>query len=58
MDGIEGLDGYQPFHSTRADLLRRLDRSDEAASAYRRALELTENPVQRAFLEGRIAEMG
>ena len=34
---IEGLDGYQPFHSTRADLLRRLDRSDEAADAYRRA---------------------
>ncbi len=57
VDGIEGLDAYQPFHSTRAELLRRLDRGDEATDAYRRALELTENPVQRAFLEGRIAEM-
>ena len=57
VDGIDGLDGYQPFHSTRAELLRRLDRNAEAARAYRRALELTENPVQRAFLEGRIAEV-
>ena len=57
VDGIEGLDGYQPFHSTRADLLRRLERNGDAADAYRRALELTENPVQRAFLEGRLAEV-
>ncbi|MBA2546409.1 MAG: RNA polymerase sigma factor [Solirubrobacterales bacterium] len=58
VDGIEGLDGYQPFHSTRADLLRRLDRRADAADAYRRAVELTQNPIQRAFLEGRIAEVG
>ena len=57
VDGIEGLDGYQPFHSTRAELLRRLDRTADARDAYRRALELTENPVQRAFLERRIAEL-
>ena len=57
IDGIEGLDGYQPFHSTRADLLRRLERNGDAADAYRRALELTENPVQRAFLKGRLAEV-
>ena len=35
----------------------RLDRGPEAADAYRRALDLTENPVQRAFLEGRLAEV-
>ena len=34
------LDGYQYFHSTRADLLRRLGRADEARSEYERALEL------------------
>ena len=51
------LDGYHLLHSTRADLLRRLDRREEAAAAYRRALELTANPVERSFLEGRLAEM-
>ena len=40
VDAIEGLDDYYLLHSTRADLLRRLGRSDEAAAAYRRALEL------------------
>ena len=34
------LDGYQYFHSTRADLLRRLGRADEARAEYERALEL------------------
>src|SRR5262249_27427379 len=34
------LDGYYLFHAARADLLRRLDRRDEAAEAYRRALAL------------------
>jgi RNA polymerase sigma-70 factor (ECF subfamily) len=51
------LDGYHLFHSARADLLRRLDRSDEAAVAYRRALELATNPTERAFLERRLAEV-
>jgi RNA polymerase sigma-70 factor, ECF subfamily len=50
------LDGYQHFHSARADLLRRLDRLDEAAAAYRRAAELTANPAERAFLERRLEE--
>jgi RNA polymerase sigma-70 factor (ECF subfamily) len=49
----ERLDGYHPFHATRADLLRRLDRADEARAAYRRAAALTDNPVERAFYEGR-----
>lgn len=52
------LDSYQWLHSTRADLLRRLGRIDEATAAYRRALELTTNPVERTFLERRLAEVG
>jgi predicted RNA polymerase sigma factor len=51
------LDGYHLFHSARADLLRRLDRPDEAAVAYRQALELATNPTERAFLERRLAEV-
>ena len=51
------LDGYHLFHSTRADLLRRLDRREEAATAYRRALELATNPAERRFLERRLAEV-
>ena len=51
------LDAYHPFHSTRADLLRRLERRDEAASAYRRAIELVSNPPQRTYLERRLGEV-
>jgi RNA polymerase sigma-70 factor (ECF subfamily) len=52
------LEDYPYLHSTRADLLRRLDRRVDAAAAYRRAVELTANERERAFLEGRIAELG
>jgi RNA polymerase sigma-70 factor, ECF subfamily len=52
------LDGYHLFHSTRADLLRRLGRSGEAAAAYGRALDLATNPQERAFLERRLAAGG
>ena len=52
----EALDGYHLFHSARADLLRRLDRFDEAAAAYGRALELATNPQERRFLERRLAD--
>ena len=52
------LDDYPYLHSTRADLLRRLGRRADAADAYRRALELTANAPERAFLEGRIAGLG
>jgi RNA polymerase sigma-70 factor, ECF subfamily len=48
------LDGYHLFHATRADLLRRLGRDEEAGSAYRRALELATNQQERAFLERRL----
>ena len=58
VETIEGLGGYQPFHVARADLLRRLERVEEAADAYRRAIELSGNPVQRSFLERRLAEIG
>ena len=51
------LDGYHLFHSARADLLRRLDRREEAAEAYRKALGLATNPSERAFLERRAAEL-
>jgi RNA polymerase sigma-70 factor (ECF subfamily) len=49
------LDGYHLLHAGRADLLRRLGRAPEAAAAYRRALELAANPVERAFLTRRLA---
>jgi RNA polymerase sigma-70 factor (ECF subfamily) len=55
IDVIEGLDGYQPFHAARADLLRRLGREAEAAAAYERALELSGNEVERRFLRRRLA---
>jgi predicted RNA polymerase sigma factor len=42
----------------KADLLTRLGRGDEAAGAYRRALELTANEAERAFLTGRLAALG
>jgi RNA polymerase sigma-70 factor (ECF subfamily) len=56
IDAIDGLDGYLPLHTARADLLRRLDRSEEAAEAYRRALELEPNPGERRFIERRLAQ--
>ena len=57
IDAIEGLDGYHLLHAARADLFRRLDRRDEAAAAYRRALELTTNEAERRYLERRLAEV-
>jgi RNA polymerase sigma-70 factor (ECF subfamily) len=56
VDAIDGLDGYGPYHVARADLLRRLG-SAEAEAAYVRAIELASNPVERAFLERRLAEV-
>ncbi len=51
------LDDYRYFHSTRADLLRRLGRSLEAREAYAKALELVQTEPERRFLEGRLAEL-
>jgi RNA polymerase sigma-70 factor (ECF subfamily) len=58
IDALDGLDSYIHLHSARADLLRRAGRAEEAAAPYRRARELAANPVQRAFLERRLAELG
>ena len=44
------LENYQPYHAARADLLARAGRRDEALDAYDRAVELTTNAVERAFL--------
>ena len=57
IDAIEGLDEYRQLHSSRAELLRRLGRDEEAASAYARAIELTSNQVERRYLERRLAEV-
>ena len=51
------LDGYHYLHATRAELLRRLDRVDDARAAYDRALKLVHSDAERRFLEGRLAEL-
>ena len=48
---------YPYLHAARADLLRRLDRPDEAAVAYRQAAALTTNATEQAFLARRLAEV-
>jgi RNA polymerase sigma-70 factor, ECF subfamily len=55
LDLIADLDlgGYRLFHAIRADLLRRLGRSDEAAAAYDTAIALTENAAERGLLDRR-----
>jgi RNA polymerase sigma-70 factor (ECF subfamily) len=55
-DSLE-LDQYHYLHATRAELLRRLDRDDEARAAYERALELVHSDAERRFLEERLAEL-
>jgi RNA polymerase sigma-70 factor, ECF subfamily len=56
-DAIEGLDDYYLLHSTRADLLRRLEQDAAAAEAYDRALQLAPSEVEREFLRGRLAAL-
>ncbi len=53
----EALDGYYLFHAARADLLRRLNRNQEAIEAYRSAIELATNRVEIEFLERRVREL-
>ncbi|HEX8971113.1 RNA polymerase sigma factor, partial [Oryzihumus sp.] len=52
------LESYQYLHAIKADLLHRLGRTEEAAAAYRRALELTRNDTERAFLAERAGVAG
>jgi RNA polymerase sigma-70 factor (ECF subfamily) len=56
VDGLE-LENYHYLYSTRAELLRRLDRTDEARTAYQRALELVHSDAERSFLERRLADL-
>jgi RNA polymerase sigma-70 factor (ECF subfamily) len=51
------LEGYHLLPATRADLLRRLDRTSEAADAYREALTLTTTDAERRYLDRRLAEV-
>ena len=51
------LDQYHYLHATRAELLRRLDRADDARVAYADALELVHSEAERRFLERRMAEL-
>jgi RNA polymerase sigma-70 factor, ECF subfamily len=56
MSGLP-LDEYHLYHAAQADLLRRLARLDEAAAAYRRALELARTEPERRFLAARLEEV-
>jgi len=51
------LDGYHYLHATRAELLRRLERNEEARAAYERALESAPSDAERRLLERRLAEL-
>ena len=57
LDGLAELNAYHLLHAIRADLLDRLDRRAEAAQAYARAVELTDNATERAFLLRRRAAL-
>jgi RNA polymerase sigma-70 factor (ECF subfamily) len=56
VDGLE-LGDYQYLHSTRAELLRRLGRAEEARASFERALELAASEPERRFLSRRLAEL-
>lgn len=51
------MDGIGIFHAARADLLRRMEKPDEAILAYRKALTLTQNLCERRYVERRIGEL-
>jgi len=50
-------ESFYPYHAARADLLRRTNQREAAADAYRRALELCNNKMERAYLQHRLDEM-
>jgi RNA polymerase sigma-70 factor, ECF subfamily len=58
VDGLTGLERYHLWHSTRAELLRRLGRDEEAGAAYSRALELAPSETERTFLRDRLTAPG
>ena len=57
VDRIE-LDRYHYLYAARAELLRRLDRIDDARAAYERALELVHSDAERRFLEQQLTALG
>jgi RNA polymerase sigma-70 factor (ECF subfamily) len=57
LESAGALSGYYLLPATRADLLRRLQRTEEAAAAYRRALELAPTDAERQFLSRRLSEL-
>ncbi len=57
VDGLD-LEGYHPWHATRADLLRRLGRSADARDAYDAAIGLAVNPAEIRYLRRRRASLG
>ncbi|HVQ89141.1 MAG TPA: RNA polymerase sigma factor [Actinomycetes bacterium] len=57
LDSQGDLSGYAYLPATRADLLRRMNRRAEAGEAYRAALLLVDNDVERAFLQSRLVEV-
>jgi RNA polymerase sigma-70 factor (ECF subfamily) len=58
IDALAGdLDNYHLLHAARADLLRRMGSSEEAARSYKRALALVSNESERRFLERRLREL-
>jgi RNA polymerase sigma-70 factor (ECF subfamily) len=57
LEGLKGLEGYHLLPATRADLLRRLGRDEEAAREYRTALSLASSEVQKRYLTSRLAEV-
>jgi RNA polymerase sigma-70 factor (ECF subfamily) len=54
----ETLDGYHAYHAARADLLRRVGRSDESRAAYDNAIRLAGNPAERMYLARRRDQLG
>jgi RNA polymerase sigma-70 factor (ECF subfamily) len=52
------LAGYRPYHAARADLLRRLGRSQQSRAAYDRAIELAGNTAETAYLTRRRDQLG
>jgi RNA polymerase sigma-70 factor (ECF subfamily) len=57
LEATGALSGYLYLHATRADLLRRLDRREQAATAYRTARDLASTDVERRYLDRRLAEL-
>jgi RNA polymerase sigma-70 factor, ECF subfamily len=55
---VDDLAGYHAYHATRADLLRRMGRSEDSRAAYDRAIELAGNTAETAYLTRRRDELG